>query len=215
MWGEQDYQGFLYESNRGTGQVKADHVLSKYIYDLTSDKENKNIVEIGTWNGLGSTRFFIEALLNNPEANFITIENNFEKINFARNYWKNFIEENKLKVEFAHGTLISNEEIDNFIKENSDSFSQQELEWIEVDKANSESVYTIPFEKIDVLLIDGGHFGNLEYDLLKDKCKYILLDDTTCSKSKSTREDLLNREDFEMIFDDTTHRNGVSIFKRK
>jgi len=214
IWEPQDYQGFLWENSRDLGQVKPWEDLSRFIFELSSDPENKVLVEIGTWNGLGSTRFFMQGLLKNKEAEFWTLENHLEKVNFAKSYWQGVVDDNHLKVNFVHGSVISNEDIDEWLKNYPDDFSEEELYWIDIDKKNTKSVINLPFEKIDVLLIDGGFFGHMEYLLLKDKCKYILLDDTTLYKSKQTREELLNSSEFHLIHDDLNCRNGISVFKR-
>jgi len=214
IWDPQDYQGFLWENSRDLGQVKPWEDLSRFIFELSSDPENKVLVEIGTWNGLGSTRFFMQGLLKNKEAEFWTLENNLEKVNFAKSYWQKVVDDNNLKVNFVHGSVISNEDIDEWVKNHPDDFNEKELYWIDIDKKNTKSVINLPFENIDVLLIDGGFFGHMEYLLLKDKCKYILLDDTTCYKSKQTREELLSSSEFHLIHDDLNCRNGISVFKR-
>lgn len=194
-WDSNDYQGFLMESNSNSGHIKDEQILSKYIKDLSSDKENKVLVEIGTWNGLGSTKFFIEGLLENRDAEFWTLENNLDKVNFAKKQWEKIIEENKLNVKFVHGSLISNEDIDEWMKIHRNDYTENDINCINIDKQNTTNIIELPFEKIDVLLIDGGFFGHLEYLLLKDKCKYILLDDTNHPKSKHSRKDLIESDD--------------------
>jgi len=217
MWDPQDLEGFKWESERGLGQVKEDQIFSKYIKELSSDKENKILVEIGTWNGLGSTKFFIQGLLNNKDAVFYTIENNLEKVNFAKSVWEKTIHENSLNVHFLHGSLISNESLSDYLKGTGDVYNEKELFWIDIDMKNSENnVITLPIDNIDVLLIDGGQYsGFLELMLLIDKSKYILLDDARTPKTEKARMHLLNHEDFELYFEDLDCRLGVSIFKRK
>jgi predicted O-methyltransferase YrrM len=94
MWNKEDLEGFMIESQNNVGQVKQGQELADLIYKLSSDNTNKILVDIGTWNGLGSTRMFIEGMINNKGSILYTIENNTEKINFAKNYWSLFLKQN-------------------------------------------------------------------------------------------------------------------------
>ena len=75
MWNIEDKQGFEEETKNQRGQINIDQDFGKIIYDLSSDSRNKTFVDIGTWNGLGSTRCFIEAMKLNNDSTLYTIEN--------------------------------------------------------------------------------------------------------------------------------------------
>jgi predicted O-methyltransferase YrrM len=214
MWGSGDLMGFEMESKNNTGQIKSKDNISRIIRDLCSNKENKNLVEIGTWNGLGSTRFFIEAMLNNSDSVFYSLENNLDKYNFAKDYWQKFVSENNLNVNFLHGSLISVEELDDYIKNSNMDLSPGQIEWLDIDKANTTNIIELPIQKIDVLLIDGGEFnGYLEFQKLGEISKYVILDDINSYKNMENHENLLKNSEFELIYVDKSERNGVSVFK--
>ena len=90
MWDQNDKNGFLSESNKQIGQVKNNTLLANIITKLCNEKNNKTFLEIGTWNGYGSTKFFVESLSNRTDTLFYSLECNKEKSEFARNIYKNY-----------------------------------------------------------------------------------------------------------------------------
>jgi len=177
-WDIEDLFGFKICSEEGRGQIDLTSTLGKIIFDLASKSENKILVEIGTWNGLGSTKCFIEGLLINKESRLFSIENNQEKIDFAKKIWTPFIQENNLNVEFLNGTSVPNHVVDKWLLENNVELSPDQLRWLQIDKENSQNVLNLNLKSIDVLLLDGSDFSSyLEFPLLKDISKYVVLDD--------------------------------------
>jgi hypothetical protein len=69
----------------------------------------------------------------------------------------------------------------------------------------------------DVIFLDGGEFTTYyEYQMLKDKCNYLLLDDINTNKCFKIVEDIYNNLDkWEILFDDRNERNGILLCKRK
>ena len=47
------------------GQINRGSQLGEVIYDMCNQNDIKNIVEIGTWNGMGSTKCIYESIVNN------------------------------------------------------------------------------------------------------------------------------------------------------
>lgn len=216
MWNIEDKQGFETDSMSGKGQINPDSDFGKVIFDLAKNSENLIFVDIGTWNGLGSTKCFIEAMVFNKSSKLYTIENNTEKIDFAKQSWKSFIKENGLYVEFINGTLVSNTSIDNWLSDNNVELSKTEQYWLEIDKTNSTNLIILDVNNIDILLIDGSEYsGFLELMLLKDISKYILLDDVNSLKNKMSRDYLLQSEDFLLVEENLLSRGGYSVFRKK
>lgn len=216
MWNIEDKNGFEIESSYNRGQINIDQDFGKIIYDLSKNPSNKIFVDIGTWNGLGSTKCFIEGMKLNKDSILYTIENNIEKYESAKQRWMSVIMDQNLNVDFINGTLISNDEIDNWISNNNILLSDTEKYWLSIDKTNSTNIIELTCKEIDILLIDGSDYsGYLELMLLKNISKYILLDDVISLKNKYSREYLLSDSNFELINEDLKSRNGYSIFKNK
>ena len=213
MWNIEDKQGFEICVMNNVGQINIDHDFGKIIYELAADPSNRIFVDIGTWNGLGSTKCFIEAMKKNKSAKLFTIENNSEKFESAKSYWTNTIEEYKIDVRFLNGSLISNDSIDSWLESNNIVLDGQHQYWLEIDKANSVNIVDLNVDSIDILLIDGSEYsGYLELMLLKDISKYIILDDVNSLKNKMSREYLIESDSFDLVKEDLELRNGYSIF---
>jgi hypothetical protein len=216
MWNIEDKNGFEIETSNNRGQINLDQDLGKVIFELSKEIENTTFVDIGTWNGLGSTKCFIEAMKLNKSSKLYTIENNKEKFEVAKSLWQDVIKDEELNVVFLNGTLVENELIDSWIEENNILLTDQQKYWLHIDKQNSTNLVNIDCDSIDILLIDGSEYtGYLELILLKDKCKYILLDDVRSVKNEMSRNYLLSSPDFILISEDLYSRNGYSVFKKK
>jgi len=46
------------------GQINRGSKLGEYIFELAKNSEVKTIVDIGTWNGMGSTKCILDGVLN-------------------------------------------------------------------------------------------------------------------------------------------------------
>lgn len=215
MWNTEDKNGFEFETLNNRGQINIEQDFGKIIFELSSNPENKILVDIGTWNGLGSTKCFIEGMKLNKSSILYTIENNEEKYQSTINRLSPIVNELGLNVNFVNGTLINNDDIDNWLVKENIILNENEKYWLLIDKSNSKNLIKLDCQEIDVLLIDGSEFsGYLEMILLKDISNYILLDDVNSIKNKYSREYLLKDENFELISEDLSSRNGYSIFKK-
>ena len=79
MWENNDKQSFYYSLVNNTGQIDND-TFSKEITEYASNTKYKTFLEIGTWNGLGSTRAFSNGFKSrNDDYIFYSLECNKEK----------------------------------------------------------------------------------------------------------------------------------------
>ncbi len=173
---------------------------------LTHYKPN-NVVEIGTWKGLGSTLCIIESIDNN--SNFISIESNRNFHDIAK---ENLKELNK-KVSLEYGRIIEIEDVFDFIKNISLSVEQQQ--WLNDDVDNFKNcpniLNSIP-ETIDFLLLDGGEFSTYkEWYKLKDRTKIIALDDINVLKCERIFNELKNDSTYTLL-EHTQEGNGFCVF---
>ncbi len=220
MWDENDKNGFYDLLNSNVGQINDANNTNDFGYHirkLSSDKDNISFLEIGTWNGMGSTRQFVTELLKrNDEYVFYSLECNSDKSKVAQNIYKN------LKNIYILNEVIFNEEPSNFY----DIFPVCKTDflykrWNEIDILNMKksnlflSRNDIPLI-FDVILLDGGEFTTyFEYQILKDRCKFLLLDDINTDKCKLIVEEIeKNTNDWEILIKNTKNRNGFMICKR-
>ena len=213
MWNNNDKNGFINLSKNNIGQILENSKFAKVITQLCNDKDNKNFLEIGTWNGLGSTKIFVNNLLNrNDDYIFYSLECNKEKSEFAKNLYKAHEKINILN------EVIWNKEPKNFgniyNKNKLSPFDGGHYMWNDSpDKMNIENCKVfiertdLP-DTWDVILFDGGtQTTYFDYLLLKDKCKNILLDDINIDEYKIIVNDIEKNKKFKIIIKDN-ERNG-------
>lgn len=199
------------------GQINLNTKLGKLIYNITAYDDIFNIVEIGTWNGCGSTKCVTESILKNKkECQFYSIESNKDMYDIAI---KNIAKHPHIHLLYGRiiekTDLINPETLDDlFFKDYNRAIKYT---WYEEDVKCFEKtpnvLDTLP-KKIDLLILDGGEFSTYaEFQLLKNNSKYIIIDDTKCIKSFKIREELLTDNNFEIINDNQIDRNGFIIVK--
>ena len=215
MWDQNDKNGFITESNKHFGQVKNNTLLANTINKLCNEKDNKTFLEIGTWNGYGSTKVFVDSLSNRTDTLFYSLECNKEKSEFARNLYKG-----KQNVFILNETI--NKELPNDISIIFPDLltNKQYNYWNEVDVNNMKQCNLflerrdIP-EFFDVIFLDGGEFTTYhEFQVLKLKCKYLLLDDTNTNKClKIVDEIYRDKNKWKILVHDKNERNGILLCK--
>lgn len=200
-----------------TGQINyEDNKLGKYIVQIASHPSIKTIVEVGTWNGLGTTRCVLHGLqeTNKTDYNFISLECSPEMYAEAiRNNEKNINKNFKI----VFGKIVNEDKITSWfdvtaLTEEQKGWLQQDINWM---KNVPNVLDTLP-KKIDFLILDGGEFSTyLEWTALKDRVQWIALDDTASLKCKKIREELLLSNEFKILVDDPQgSRYGCLIAKR-
>jgi len=205
-----------------TGQINRGDHLGDFIYEVASDTKYKNYVEIGTWNGQGSTLCFRQGLeTRDDEWSFFSFESD---IDFYRQA-SLFHGETDPRFNLVYGRII-----------NSEDMFQLESDLVKNHYANHvhENIHTRFFNHdlaayescdnrfsliegldIDVLLLDGGEFSTYaEFEMLKNATGMIILDDTKELKTKAVREALMSDEEWTCLVDSGS-RNGFSIHTNK
>jgi hypothetical protein len=201
--------------NNTTGQITPYDLVGKIIIDYVKQNDLKNIVEIGTWNGLGSTRCFLLALQGNSTTNFFTLETNEEKVQIAKNNLISLISKN---CNFLWGSILKSSDIQNIEQIFPELITNSEFRrWNSLDIQNinlSPNVLDKIPDTIDFLLLDGGEFTTYyEFLILFPRCtKFIALDDVNVSKCREIRRILQLDPNWEEICH-IHERNGFSLFQ--
>jgi hypothetical protein len=200
-----------------TGQINYEHdALGKYLVEIAEHPSIKVIVEIGAWNGLGTTRCILHGLekANKKEYKFISLECNPEQyINAVNNNCKKI---NK-NFNLVYGKIIDESVITSWFDEN--ELTQEQHDWLKQDVewlAKVPNVLDIIPEVIDFLVLDGGEFTTyLEWSVLKERVNYVALDDSTTLKCKKIRQEIIDSNKFKILVDDPNgSRYGCFIAKR-
>jgi hypothetical protein len=214
FWSEQEQMEF-YECKEGhiTSKIPEGKYLIEFLQELGKSNTIRNVVEIGTWNGLGSTKCILEGIQNTP-IEFWSLECNKEKNECALENLKEFLNPN---IHILHGSIINPKELfadKEYLKLFSNTMNQ---EWFISDIKNytvsPNLLKDLPLY-IDFLLLDGGVYTTLyEFRILLPRCsKYIALDDTNTDKNKFVVELLRNNSNWKEVFRSSS-REGFSIFE--
>jgi hypothetical protein len=214
MWCENDKRDFLSTS----GQITPERPVGQLLIKTIKEETLRNIVDIGTWNGLGSTQCFLIGLEENTSTEFISIESNMEKNLLAKKNLAHYLEKTP-NAQLYWGTIIDkNDIVDAEIVFPELAQNSEFKRWHAIDIVNiKQAPYIFRYipEEIDFVLFDGGEFTTY-YEFLKlfPRCKkYIALDDVNCSKCKKIREFLIANPDWNEVAY-IPERNGFSLFIR-
>ena len=215
MWDETDKHTFSHFKNNNMGQIDED-TFSQMIESYASNYKYKTFLEIGTWNGLGSTKHFVKTLSKrNDDFIFYSLECNSDKASQAKELYQNVP-----KIHILN-EVIWNEEPDDFY----DIFPQCKThdlykKWNDVDMINMKKCDlflnrpNLP-KMFDVLLLDGGEFTTYyEFQMLKNRCKILMLDDIYTDKCKLIVEDIKKNNDVWKIIHEEKVRNGFLIAEK-
>jgi len=197
------------------GQILENSLFADFIDQIIQKYSPKNIVEIGTWKGLGSTKRIIDALIkNNINSNFISLETNkifYDEAKQNLNEYTNY-------VNLIYGRIVEIIDVENFVL--SHQLTYQEQGWFNEDISNlilAPNVITSIPEEIDFLLLDGGEFSTYsEWLKLKNRSKIIALDDTNTTKCKKIKQEIISgKYPYYEIIIDSNDRNGFMFLKKK
>lgn len=198
------------------GQILSDSSFAFYIDLVLKSNPIKNIVEIGTWKGLGSTKRIIDSIIqNNISCNFISIESNKTFYNLSKENLKDYTR----YVDLTYGRIVTLQDINNYLQINPIKTSEQQ-NWLQEDIVNMMQcpvvINKIP-STIDFLLLDGGEFSTYaEWKFLWDRSHIIALDDTKTMKAEIVKQEILSdtNNTYEIIVD-SDDRNGFMFIKNK
>lgn len=202
--------------SQGIGQIHPRTAEGVFIQDLLAQNAGsaiKNVVEIGTWNGLGSTLCILNGLQSHQDIPFYSLECCKDKQLVAV---ENLEDIKTIATQLLWGTVVDVDRIksEDYLKH----FTEITKEWYVVDLNNcieAPNVLSVLPEVIDCLLLDGGEYTTLnEFEILFPRCtKYILLDDTFISKCKEIEKRLEMNTSWKRIFH-SKERNGFSCWQK-
>jgi hypothetical protein len=174
------------KAKNAPGLIRRDTESGKLIEKVILENSLVNILDIGTWNGLGSTKTLIEILKDNFESySLVSIET--DKI-FYRQALKNLKHLLNPNTQLLLGRIIEIEELpESFdIDFEAAGLIPDNVEWLIQDIRRYKKVENI-FDNLptqfDFILFDGGEFSNYsEFLKLYKTTQYFGLDDTNTYK---------------------------------
>jgi hypothetical protein len=180
----------------------------------------KNVIEIGSGSGNGSTQCFIAGLYGRENVNLICIE--------PKKEWFDDLVENTKFFYFVKPVNISAISYENLLIKTYDDYWFSEFnnrddsyeiknKWYEQDLSFFKNIKlgegTIENNKIyDCVFIDGCEFsGYSEYFLLKNRTQCFILDDIYSFKCNRVHKELLENNTWKIVAEGN-ERNGWSCF---
>ena len=213
------------------GEITKQDAFGKAIIDTVANNKIQTVVEIGSWDGTGSTQCFIEGMQNFENKRLICLEvftdrfkqlcNNTSNYNWIKCYNQSSISYNNMLYKDFNKIW---ESPFNFIpKQNINGNNKPVVnQWFIEDIKTINNYKTGYIEDhlndiYDAVLIDGSEFtGYSEFILLKDKVNFFILDDSySAFKTSQVVDELSKDKDWELIANNKHTRNGWAIFKRK
>jgi hypothetical protein len=194
------------------GQIKYDSGMGRVIAQYAQDTRFTNYLEIGTWNGGGSTYCFAKGFESRTDPFFfLTLEVNRELYDIAKEKYSAIP-----YVYVEHGSIISSDMVKD---KNSllEPFESVNIEWLKDDIRNVcvakhiEFVDTIP----EVVLLDGSEYLTyFEFLKLQDTTKVFILDDINTEKCKKIVKELDSSELWICKHKVTSERNGWAVYEK-
>lgn len=194
------------------GQILENSDFCQSINNIFSTYNPQTVLEIGTWKGLGSTKCIINNIIEHKTKTFISIESNLTFHTEARINLANYLD----YVHLLYGKIIETDDVNSFIS--TEELNSNEKIWLQEDLINIAKapniLSSIPVN-IDFLLLDGGEFSTYsEWLKLKDRSKIIALDDTSTTKCRKIKQEILADQNFTYkILKDSNERNGFMILR--
>lgn len=204
------------------GQINRTSFLGDIIYKICKQEDIKTIVEIGTWNGMGTTKCIYDAIIDSKKEDYIVYSLESNKY-FYEEAVNNFNSLPKIKnFNLILGRIIESEDMLNIDTADDRFFSIHnrniQKEWLkeDIDNCNKvKNVLDILPKNIDLLILDGGEFSTLaEFNKLKDRAAYFILDDTTALKNFEVSNIMRNNSNYTILYDDPNDRYGFLVSKK-
>ncbi len=197
IWDDKDKEIYIHSTRKELGYINRTSDLGQLLNLLTSDNSNHTFLDIGTFNGYGSTRCMVEGLINRQDKNFVffSLEPNPDK-------WRN----SKALYYGLHNILILQEVINK--KPQNDILNvfpvlrtdERERYLYQVDLNNIERSGDFINDRqtphqFDVVLFNGGKYTDFHNFLtIKDRCKYVILLDMETNPSTKKILETINNE---------------------
>jgi hypothetical protein len=209
------------------GQINRGSPPGDLIYELSKDKNNMIFVELGTWNGQGSTKCFMDAILERGDDSVLySMESSSVHFNQAKDFWDPILSAyKKQKLILMLGRIIEVAEMATTEQVIASPVAAATLaypQWTTWHKnyttryPDVNNVYKDLPESIDVLLLDGGDFSSYAgWKKLEDRTKIVLLDDANVFKNYRVNQEIVSSPDWELLKAWPSYAHGFMAYKRK
>lgn len=194
-----------------TGQVRLTQELGQWISRYAADERFSRYLEIGTWNGRGSTCCFYDGFTKRTSPYSLqSYEISSERFQEAHALWKAVP-----SIQILHGRVLQDHECPT-IETVRSMFPRMTSAWHAEDIMNFWSTRYIPPNSPEVVLLDGAEYLTyFEFESMKsmDSIRVFLLDDTRVDKCRSVCAYLEAHPAWRCVAKGSD-RNGWAVFER-
>ena len=196
-----------------TGQIQLIQQFGQYISMYASDSRFSNYVEIGTWNGRGSTCCFYDGFKRRSDKPTLqSYEINYERAQEASKLWEFYPQ-----IRIENGRMLTDAEFPSY-KEVKELFPQLHEDWHREDVGNFWTSKYVPMvDNPEVILLDGAEYLTyFEFQKMKElpSVNVYMLDDVRSDKCPRIYEYLSTHPDWKLIIEGHD-RNGWAIFEKR
>ena len=203
------------EINYTPGQINRDCALGEFIYQIAKNEKYKYFLDVGTWNGQGSTRCLVEGIRERSDANsciIYSVETNLDMYKTACSSWE---KENVPYLRLIHGRIADKMMTEEEIVKHP-LFPKVALHYFlhfKNDYADFTSCPKFSIIRVDVAILDGGEFcGMSDWEAVsKMNPRLVILDDTQVIKNEGVLKKL-EEEGWRTVLSGTD-RNGWAILE--
>lgn len=234
MWDAEDRYGFRTETQFGRGQITVDTEMGQFLYNLACDGKYHRFLEVGTWNGLGSTKCFYEGFKErerrirsgvvDDKAYFLdSLEVNRDKWDYAFHYY-----DRVPQIQVRHARVVETYPSWNEVARTLHIHDPDEVatlkRYYETDMLNVHScgvftpLHAYPEKETcyDVVLLDGSELLSYwEYSRIRDWTTVLVLDDCASLKNQKVYDELMDSPDWTVMTENLRERNGFAAFTRR
>ena len=201
------------EQIENDGQIKYNSSMGQVISQYANDTRFTNFLEIGTWNGGGSTYCFAKGFEARVERfRFVSLETNELLYRKAKEKYENIS-----YVKIFNARILKDDELPpNRVFFN--IFPNLNNEWLKDDMINffDTAYFNVEQFNPEVVLLDGSEYLKyLEFKKLEYTTKVFILDDINTEKCKKIVEELENNSNWKMKFMERNERNGWAVFEKQ
>lgn len=197
------------------GQLGINTPIGQFLSQFVQNPEIKSIVEVGTWNGRGSTRSIMEGLLKREDAtNFYSLEAEQHRQQSGVRFWETR-DKGNVNLNLLWGKLSNNMVSRDYVRLHP-KFSDQ-LQYYDFELTQT---YEAPLvgddlpENVEFVFLDGGEFCSVyDYNFLVKKyehsLKFIGLDDIDTIKNEEIYKNLVQPDSPWKLIASGPHPNRV------
>jgi hypothetical protein len=136
-----------------TGQIKLSQPFGQWISTIAADTRFQRYLEIGTWNGRGSTYCFHDGFAKRSDTPTLqSYEINKDRATEAQEVWKNVP-----SIQVIHGRVLQDHQCPTY-REVTKTFPEVVESWHVDDIRNFWGCSYVPPTDPDVILLDGAEY---------------------------------------------------------